>query len=90
MTSTPNSQNGAAFCQFEPNIVIDLSELPFASAADVSLLIWTPQRVEKCGVRITLTRIKESPTMLSDQDAGPWFTRHGEVEKSSVGLWSGV
>lgn len=60
MAPTPNFQIRDPFCQLEPEIVIDLSDLPFASEADVSILIRTLQRVEKCGIKITLTGLQEN------------------------------
>jgi anti-anti-sigma factor len=38
--------------------VIDLSDLAFASSADLSMLVKTLQRVEKTGVRIALTGLQ--------------------------------
>jgi anti-anti-sigma factor len=40
--------------------VLDLSDLAFASSADLSMLVKTLQRVEKTGVKIALTGLQEN------------------------------
>jgi anti-anti-sigma factor len=58
MNLTPTVQTTAALRLSEPNVVIDLSDLAFASSADLSILVKTLQRVEKSGVKIALTGLQ--------------------------------
>jgi anti-sigma B factor antagonist len=60
MTLTPTVQTSAPLRLSEPEIVIDLSDLAFASSADLSMLVKTLQRVEKTGAKIALTGLQEN------------------------------
>ena len=60
MTLTPTVQTSAPLRLSETEIVIDLSDLAFASSADLSMLVKTLQRVEKTGVKIALTGLQEN------------------------------
>jgi anti-sigma B factor antagonist len=60
MTSTPTVQTSEPLRLSDHEILIDLSDLAFASSADLSMLVKTLQRVEKTGVKIALTGLQEN------------------------------
>jgi anti-anti-sigma factor len=59
MTAIANSQNSTAARNIEHQVLIDLSDLSYAATAELSLLIKTLQRVERCGVKIALGGLQE-------------------------------
>jgi len=58
MTSTPTVQTREPLRLSDHQILVDLSDLAFASSADLSILVKTLQRVEKTGVKIALTGLQ--------------------------------
>jgi anti-anti-sigma factor len=60
MTLMPAAQIRDPLGLSEPEVVIDLSDLAFASSADLSIIVKTLQRVEKSGVKIALTGLQEN------------------------------
>jgi len=58
MTLTPTLPTSAPLRLSGSEIVIDLSDLAFASSADLSMLVKTLQRVEKSGVKIALSGLQ--------------------------------
>jgi anti-anti-sigma factor len=60
MTLMPTAQTRDPLGRSELEVVIDLSDLAFASSADLSMLVKTLQRVEKGGVKIALTGLQEN------------------------------
>jgi anti-anti-sigma factor len=60
MTLTPTVPTRAPFRLSGSEIVIDLSDLDFASSADLFMLVKSLQRVERSGVKIALTGLQEN------------------------------
>jgi anti-anti-sigma factor len=58
MTLTPSVQTDESLRPSDDEIIIDLSDLAFASSADLAMLVKTLQRVEKSGVKVALTSLQ--------------------------------
>jgi anti-anti-sigma factor len=58
MTLTPSVQTDESLRPSDDEIIIDLSDLAFASSADLAMLVKTLQRVEKSGVKVALTGLQ--------------------------------
>jgi anti-anti-sigma factor len=60
MASFPKSQINSVGRESEHQVVIDLSDLTCAHSAELSVLIKTLQRVQKCGVNIVLGGLQDN------------------------------
>jgi anti-anti-sigma factor len=60
MTLTPSVQTDESLRPSDDEIIIDLSDLAFASSADLAMLVKTLQRVEKSGVKVALTGLQQN------------------------------